>query len=99
DQFEVDDTMLGDDVQFLSEGLELRALYYNDALAGLDLPQFVELDVMEVEPGTKGDTASGGVTTAATLATGARVDVPLFIKVGDRIRVDTTTGKYKERAG
>jgi elongation factor P len=63
----------------------------------VQLPNFVELEVAETEPGFKGDTSSGG-TKPATLETGAVIQVPLFIKIGERLKVDTRTGKYIERA-
>ena len=70
---------------------------YNERIVGVELPQFVELELETVEPGSRGDTASGSVTTAAYTSSGIRVLVPLFIKPGDRVRVDTTTGQFKDR--
>ncbi len=64
---------------------------------GLEPPTFVELEVTETEPGFKGDTATNA-TKPATLETGAQIRVPLFINEGDRIRIDTRTGEYMERA-
>lgn len=97
EQFELRDDDLGDDAQWLVENLEVRAVLYNDKVVGIELPQFVEMTVEEVEPGSKGDTASGGVTTAATTHTGVRVQVPLYVKPGDTIRIDTTAGSFKDR--
>ena len=65
---------------------------------GLQLPSAVDLEGTEAEPGLRGDTASGGGNKPATLETGATVQVPLFVSVGDRVRVDTRTGKYVSRA-
>ena len=63
-----------------------------------ELPQFVVFEVDSVEPGSRGDTAKGGaVTTTAHTTTGIRVQVPLFVKAGDQIRIDTTTGSFKDR--
>jgi len=87
---------LGDNVNFLKEGLELTALLYNGRLVGVELPTFVELEVVETEPGVRGDTVSGG-SKPARLETGAVVQVPLFVNAGDVIRVDTRTGEYVER--
>lgn len=97
DQFERIDDDLGCDPAYLSEGLEVKAVVYNDRVCGVELPQFVELEVVEVAPGSRGDTASGGVTTAAQTTTGLTIQVPLFVNVADRIRVDTTSGTFKDR--
>ncbi len=99
DQFELRDDALGVDPGYLVEGLEVRALLYNERICGVELPQFVEMELTEVAPGTRGDTQSGGVTTAAITHTGLQVQVPLYVRSGDRIRVDTTTGAFKDRAG
>ena len=97
DQFELRDDDLGDQAQWLTENLEVRTILYNERVVGIDLPQFVEMELDSVEPGSRGDTASGAVTTAAYTLSGIRVMVPLFIKRGDRIKIDTTTGTFKER--
>lgn len=97
DQFELRDDVLGDQAQWLVDDLEVRAVIYNERIVGIELPQFVELELETVEPGSRGDTASGSVTTAAYTSSGIRVLVPLFIKPGDRVRVDTTTGQFKDR--
>ena len=70
---------------------------YEGAPIGVELPNSVELTVTDTDPGLRGDTASGG-TKPATLETGAVVQVPLFVSIGDVIRVDTRTGQYLERA-
>ena len=88
---------LGDDSQWLVDNLEVRAVVYNDKVVGIELPQFIEMVLETVEPGSKGDTASGGVTTAAYTATGVRVQVPLYIGAGDTVRIDTGTGEFKDR--
>jgi elongation factor P len=69
---------------------------YGEEVIGLELPNFVELEVTETEPGIKGDTASGG-SKSATLETKAVVQVPLFIEQGDVIKIDTRKGEYMER--
>ena len=97
DQFELRDGDLGDIAKWLVENLEVKSILYNGNVVGIELPQFVELELDMVEPGSKGDTASGSVTTAAYTSSGIRVLVPLFIKSGDKVRVDTTTGQFKDR--
>ena len=97
EQFELRDDDLGDQAKWLTENLEVRTILYNDRVVGIELPQFVELELETVEPGSRGDTASGSVTTAAYTASGIRVLVPLFIKAGDRVKIDTTNGNFKER--
>jgi elongation factor P len=77
---------------------EVDVLFIDDEPADLQLPSAVDLEVTETEPGLRGDTASGGGTKPATLETGAQVHVPLFVNIGDRIRVDTRTGEYVARA-
>ena len=98
DQFELRDHDLGDDTRWLVESLEVKSVLYNGQVVSVEVPQFVELEISSVEPGSRGDTASGSVTTTAYTTTGLRVQVPLFIKDGDRIRVDTTTGNFKDRS-
>ena len=97
DQFELRGSDLEEDGRWLSENLDIKAVLYNDKVVGIELPQFVEFEVESVEPGSRGDTASGSVTTAAYTTTGIRVQVPLFVKAGDSIRIDTTTGNFKDR--
>jgi elongation factor P len=97
DQFELRDADLGDLAQWLTENLEVKAVIYNERVVGIELPQFIEFKIDTVEPGSRGDTASGSVTTAAYTTSGIRVQVPLFIKPGDQIRIDTTNGQFKDR--
>lgn len=96
DQFELELDQLGGNEVYLYDGLELDAIYYNDKLVGVEPPQYVEMDVVDVEPGTRGDT-SGKVTTPATTNSGLVLPVPLFIKRGDRIRINTRTGEFQDR--
>lgn len=96
DQFELPLEKMSGAEDYLLENAELKAVYYNDALVGVELPQYVELEVVSVEPGTRGDTA-GKVTTPATVTTGLVVQVPLFVKRGETIRIDTRTGEFQER--
>jgi elongation factor P len=88
---------MGDAVLFLTENLTVKVLIFNQQPVGVEPPNFVELTVAQAEPGLKGDTASGG-NKPATLESGAVIQVPLFINEGDRVKVDTRTGVYIERA-
>ncbi|MDI6853450.1 MAG: elongation factor P [Deltaproteobacteria bacterium] len=88
---------MGEAAQFLSENLNVKVLFFNQQPVAVELPTFVELTVAETEPGVRGDTATGG-SKPAKLETGAIIQVPLFINEGDRIKVDTRTGEYIERA-
>ena len=97
DQISVPRTLLGDSVKYLKEETEVQVMRHNDQVIGVDIPLFMELEVVEADPGLRGDTASGG-SKPARLETGAVVQVPLFIGVGERIRVDTRTDTYLERA-
>ncbi|NLP17575.1 MAG: elongation factor P [Firmicutes bacterium] len=87
---------LGDVVRFLKENMMIYVMEYEGDVIGIELPNFVELAIMETEPGIRGDTVSGA-TKRAVLETGAEVQVPLFVEVGDTIRVDTRSGEYMER--
>ena len=77
---------------------EVDVLFIDDQPAGVQLPASVELEVTQTDPGLRGDTASGGGNKPATLETGATVQVPLFVNVGDRVKVQTETGDYMSRA-
>ena len=77
---------------------EVDLLFIDEKPADLQLPASVELEVTETEPGVRGDTASGGGNKPATLETGATIQVPLFVDVGDRVKVQTETGQYMSRA-
>jgi elongation factor P len=77
---------------------EVDVLFIDDKPADLQLPSSVELEVTQTEPGLRGDTASGGGNKPATLETGAVVQVPLFVDIGDRVKVQTETGSYISRA-
>ena len=90
------DTIGDDQLRYLQENMECEGLTRDGAVLTVELPQFVELEVVETDPGVRGDTAQGG-TKPAKLATGAVVQVPLFIEQGDVLRVDRTADKYLER--
>ncbi|RDV81754.1 elongation factor P [Ammonifex thiophilus] len=87
---------LGDAVKFLKENLEISLLLYQGKVIGVELPNTVELKVIETPPGVRGDTAAGG-SKPAKLETGAVIQVPLFVEEGDIIQVDTRTGEYLKR--
>ena len=89
--------VVGESANWLKETMEVEVFIINGDPAGLDVPNFVELEVVNTDPGVRGDTASGG-SKPATLETGAVVQVPLFIKEGEVLRIDTRTGAYIERA-
>ena len=88
--------LVGNDKDFLQENSSVTVLFYKGRVVNLELPTFVVLEVTEAEPGLKGDTASS-VTKPVTVETGARINVPLFINPGDRLKIDTRTGEYMER--
>jgi elongation factor P len=96
EQVHVDVKQVGEDRGFLLDNAVCSVLFYNGRPIGLTLPTFVEVEVQETEPGFKGDTANN-VLKAATVHTGAVVQVPIFINQGDLIRIDTRTGEYVER--
>jgi elongation factor P len=89
---------IGDALQWMRESSEVELLYIDDQPADVQLPSATDLEVAETDPGLRGDTASGGGTKPAVLETGARIQVPLFINVGDVVRVDTRSGEYVSRA-
>ena len=88
---------LGDALKFVKENMVVKILSHKGGVFGIEPPTFVELEIIETEPGFKGDTATGA-TKPATVETGAVIKVPLFVNQGDVIRIDTRTGEYMERA-
>ena len=88
---------LSDNFKFVKENMICKVLSYKGKVFGVEPPTFVELEVTDTEPGIKGDTATNA-TKPATVETGAEIKVPLFINTGDRIRIDTRTCEYMERA-
>ena len=93
----VDGSVLGDNFKFVKENMECTICSFKGNVFAVEAPNFVELEVAETDPGFAGNTATN-VTKPATLETGAEIKVPLFIGPGDRIRIDTRTGEYLERA-
>jgi elongation factor P len=96
EQFPLNLDQLGDAVNYLKEGMSLQISSYKGELIGVELPITVELEVVATDPGFKGDTASAG-NKPAKLETGITVQVPLFVNVGDVIKVDTRSASYLER--
>lgn len=88
--------VLGDQAQWLLENMKCDVLFYEGRVIGVDLPNFVEVDIVYTEPAVKGDTATN-TTKEAEVSTGGKVQVPLFLKEGERIKVDTRTGDYAGR--
>ena len=97
EQIALDSDVVGEAASWLKETMEVDVLIINGVPAGVEVPNFVELEVVKTDPGLRGDTASGG-SKPATLETGAVVQVPLFINEGEVLRIDTRTGAYIERA-
>ncbi len=93
----IDESQLGDNFKFVKEEMEVKVLSYKGNVFGIEPPNFVELEVTQTDPGFKGNTATNA-TKPAVLETGAEIRVPLFINEGDKIRIDTRTGEYMERA-
>ena len=96
DQMSIPLERVGETKDYLKENLEVDVLLYKGNAINIELPAFIEAVITKTEPGIKGDTASGS-TKPATIETGAVVQVPLFVKEGEKIRVDTRTGEYVER--
>ncbi len=97
EQVQADKTALGDSAQWVKEQDSCLITLWNDAPIAVTVANFVELEIVDTDPGLKGDTAQGG-TKPATLSTGAVVKVPLFLNIGEVVRVDTRTGEYQNRA-
>jgi len=98
DQIPFSQEQVGDARKYLTENLDVDVLFWNGKPINIDLPPFIEVPIVKCDPGMKGDTAQGG-TKPATVETGAVVTVPLFLKEGERIRIDTRSGEYVERVG
>jgi len=96
DQLPLSIEVVGEARNYLTENMEVNIIYADGEPVGVKLPNFVELKVVETPPGVRGDTATGG-SKPAKLETGLTITVPLFIKEGDIIKVDTRTGEYIER--
>jgi elongation factor P len=97
DQINVQELSIGPAARFLKDGINVTIIFSDDgSILDVELPTFVEVEIMETSPATKDDRATSG-TKPATVETGAEVSVPMFIQCGSVIRVDTRTGEYIER--
>jgi elongation factor P len=97
DQIALNSDDIGDSLKFVKENDMVKICSHNGKVFAVEPPMFVELDIIDTEPGFKGDTATGA-TKPATVETGAIVYVPLFIEMGEKIKIDTRTGEYLSRA-
>ncbi|MCL2378775.1 MAG: elongation factor P [Defluviitaleaceae bacterium] len=97
EQLELNATEVADSMVYVKENDMIKVLEHNGRIFGIEPPMHVELEVTETEPGFKGDTAQGA-TKPATVETGATVKVPLFVNIGDKVKIDTRTGEYLGRA-
>ena len=98
EQIAIPEQSLADKLRWTKPNETVDLLFIDDKPADIQLPSSVELEVTETEPGVRGDTASGGGNKPATVETGATVNVPLFVNIGDRIKIQTETGQYMSRA-
>ena len=98
EQFGIPQVQVAEQLKWTLESQEVDVLYIDGSPAEIQVPSAVEMAVTETEPGLRGDTASGGGDKPATLESGVSVRVPLFVDVGDRVRVDTRSGEYVARA-
>ncbi len=96
DQLSIKRETFGDGIKYLKPGMEVTVLENDGTILGAEVPFFVELAITETDPGVRGDTASGG-SKPATLETGVVINVPFFINVGDKVKVDTRSDTYLER--
>ena len=97
ERFMLPEEMIGDQTKFIKSDMIVEALLFNDEIISVKLPIKVELEVVEAPPSIKGDTATGG-TKQVKLETGAMINAPLFVNVGEKIVINTETGEYSERA-
>ncbi len=97
DQVPINKSTLGDDFRFVAENMTCKVASYKGSIFAVEPPLFVELEITETDPGFKGNTATNTLKPAI-VTTGASVQVPLFLEIGDRIKIDTRTGEYLERA-
>jgi elongation factor P len=98
EQIAIPEATLAEQLRWTVPSSEVDVLFIDDEASDLQLPSAVDLTVTETEPGLRGDTASGGGNKPATLETGATIQVPLFVEVGEKVRVDTRSGEYVSRA-
>ena len=98
EQLAIPQANVAEELRWTKPNDEVDMLFMDGEPGGIQLPASVELEVTETEPGLRGDTASGGGNKPATLETGATIQVPLFVNIGDRVKVQTETGDYMSRA-
>jgi elongation factor P len=98
DQVQIPRETVGDQSAFMPENINVEVLFFNGRAVDVTLPNFIEQKVIEADPGFRGDTATGA-TKPVKIGTGASINVPLFISVGDVIKIDTRSGQYLERVG
>ena len=98
DQVSIPEGTIGESRDFMPENINVEVLFFENRAVGVTLPNFIEQKVIETEPGFRGDTSTN-TTKPAKISTGASIQVPLFISVGDVIKIDTRTGDYLERVG
>lgn len=96
EQLNIPEVAIGEGIKYLKENMEVNVLLHDGKIIGVDIPNHVELEVVDTPPSERGNTSQGG-TKPATLETGAVVNVPFFIANGDKIRVDTRTNEYLDR--
>ena len=96
DEVRLNPDQLGDRVKFLKEEMSVNILFWNDTVLDVELPNTIVLEITDTDPGVKGDTATGG-TKPAIVETGAQIMVPLFVTIGERIKIDTRDGSYLGR--
>ncbi|ECI0812572.1 elongation factor P, partial [Salmonella enterica subsp. enterica serovar Dublin] len=97
EQLELSEAQIKDELKYLLENMSVQIVMYGDETLGVELPNTVELEVVETEPGIKGDTTSGGSKPAKT-ETGLIVNVPFFVNQGDKLVINTSDGSYVSRA-
>ena len=98
EQSAIPEGLLADKLRWTKPNQTVDLLFIDDVPADIQLPSSVELEITHTEPGVRGDTASGGGDKPATVETGAEIKVPLFVNIGDRVKVQTETGDYMSRA-
>ena len=96
-QVEVVSDVIGDKINYLKEGVEIKAMFYGEAIFSVELPQFLELMIVKAEAHTSNKMHVANTTKTALLETGAKIEVPLFVESGDIIKVDTQTNEYIQR--
>jgi len=97
EQFHLSKETIGDDARWLKDGVSVRAVTFDGRVYGIELPQFVEFEVIETGPGGRSDMASGKVMKPATLSNGTEIRVPVYLQAGEKVMVDTTTGEFVRR--